>query len=99
LERVNSNLDSINRWSVDNGLLLNGKKTQAMIICRDQCRLPSHVPELRLNGDFVVYANKVGMIVDNRLFFQDQVNDKRRWVNLALSRLLHYVDVMPVLTR
>jgi hypothetical protein len=50
LERVNSDLDVIHRWSVDNGLLLNGKKTQTMIICRDQGRLPSHVPELRLNG-------------------------------------------------
>jgi hypothetical protein len=44
------------RWSIDNdGLLLNGKKTQA----------------LRLNGDLVVYTNKfrnLGMIVNNRLF-------------------------------
>jgi hypothetical protein len=31
LERVNSDLDAIYRWSVANGLLLNCKKTQAMI--------------------------------------------------------------------
>jgi hypothetical protein len=46
LKRVNSDLDGIYRWSVDNGILLNGKKTQAMIICRDHGRLPSHMPEL-----------------------------------------------------
>jgi hypothetical protein len=82
LKRVNSDLDTIYRWSVDNGLLFNGKKTQAMIIiCRDQGRMPFHVPELRLNDDSVVYTNKVrnlGMIVDNRLFFQDQSNNIRR---------------------
>jgi hypothetical protein len=66
------------------------------IICRDQVRLPSHVPELR------VYTNKVrhlGIIVDNRLSFQDQANEDRRWVNFALSRLWHYADVTPVLSR
>jgi hypothetical protein len=47
------------RWSVDNGLLFTGKKTQAMIMCKDQGRLPSHVPELRLPGDLVVYTYKV----------------------------------------
>jgi hypothetical protein len=49
-----------------------------MIICKDPGRLHSHVLELRLNGDLVVYTNKVrnlGMIVVNRLSFQDQVND------------------------
>jgi hypothetical protein len=73
-----------------------------MIICKDQGRLPSHVPELRLNGDLVVYTNKVrnlGMIVDNRLFFRDQANDIRMRVNFAHSRLRHYADVPPFLTR
>jgi hypothetical protein len=74
------------RWSVDNGLLLNGKKAQAMIICREQGRLPSHVPELRLNGDLVVYTNKVRYLGGS---FRDQANDI----------LWHYADVTPVLTR
>jgi hypothetical protein len=57
LERVNSDLDAIYRWTVDNGLLLNGKTTQAILMWKDQ--LPSHVPELRINGDLVVYTNEV----------------------------------------
>jgi hypothetical protein len=79
-------------------------KTQAMIRCMDQSLafLSSHLPELRLNGDLVVYRNQVrhlGMIVDNCIFFQDQTNDIRRWVNFALTRLWHYADVTRVLTR
>jgi hypothetical protein len=65
--------------SVDNALILNGRKIQDMIICRD--RLPSHVPELRLNGDLVVYTNKVrnlGMIVNDRFSFHDQAYDIQR---------------------
>jgi hypothetical protein len=53
-------------------------------------------------GIRVGYTNKVrnlGMIVDNRLSFRDQANDIRRRVNFALSRLWHYADVTPVLTR
>jgi hypothetical protein len=75
LERVNSDLVAIYRWSVDNGLLLNGKKTQALLICSSQDRLPSHVPELRFNGDLMVYTIKVrnlGMIVDIHLSFRNQ---------------------------
>jgi hypothetical protein len=74
-------------WPADNGLLLNGKKAQAMIICRDQGWLPSHVQEL---SDLVGFTNKVrnlGLIVDNRLSFRDQANDIRRRDNCALSRL------------
>jgi hypothetical protein len=60
LEHVNSDLDAIYRWTVDNGLLLNGKKThQAILMCKDQGRLPSHVPELRFNCDLLVYTNEV----------------------------------------
>jgi hypothetical protein len=103
LERVNSDLDTIYCWSFDNGLLLDSKKTQAMIICRVQGRLPFHVPAWRLNGDLVVYANKVrnlGMIVDSRLSFRDQANDIQGRVNFARSRLWHYyADITPVLTR
>jgi hypothetical protein len=90
----------IYRWSVDNGILLNDKKTQAMIICRNQGRLPSHVLEFRLNGDLEVFTNRIfGMIVDSHLSFRDQANDIRRRVNFALSSLWHYADVTPVLTR
>jgi hypothetical protein len=57
---------------------------------------------LRLNGDLVVYTNKVrilGMIVDNLLSFRDQAsNNIRKRVKFALSRLWHYADVTPVLT-
>jgi hypothetical protein len=47
-------------------------------------------------------ANEVrslGMIVDSRLSFQDQANEIRRRVNFGRSRLWHYADVTPVLTR
>jgi hypothetical protein len=69
-----------------------------MIICRDQGRLPSHVTELRLNGELVVYTNIVrnlGMLVDSRLSFQEQSND----IRTRVSRLWHFADVTPVLTR
>jgi hypothetical protein len=101
-ERVNKNLEAISRWASDNGLLLNASKTKAMIICREQSRLPPSPPKLKLNGTPIEYSSKVlnlGLIVDNRFSWLPQASVVRNKVNFALSRLWHFADVTPLETR
>jgi hypothetical protein len=57
--RDNEDLAAVQRWSMENGLLLNNAKTQAMIICRDHGRLPSPVPSLRLGGCNIPYSSSL----------------------------------------
>lgn len=68
-DRINHNLGAISQWSIENGLLLNASKTKAMIICRDQGRLPSVLPSIKLNNEIIKYSTKVtnlGLTMDNR---------------------------------
>jgi hypothetical protein len=101
-ERINQNLEAISRWSVENGLALNAGKTKAMIICRDQGRLPSLIPQIKLNGSSIEYSSKVtnlGLTMDDRFSWLPQATEVRNKVNFALSRLWHFADVTPLETR
>jgi hypothetical protein len=69
IARLNDDLAAVQHWSMENGLLLNNAKTQAMIVCRDHGRLPSPVPSLRLGGCNIPYSSSLknlGLIIDNR---------------------------------
>jgi hypothetical protein len=101
-DRINRNLEVISRWATENGLVLNVGKTKAMVICRDQGRLPSVLPQLKLNGASITYSpkvNKLGLLMDHRFSWLPQANDVRKKVNFILSRLWHFADVTPMETR
>jgi hypothetical protein len=55
-ERLNADLCRMHQWSLENGLLLNAGKTQAMIICRDKSRLVHPLPVLSLDGEVIPYS-------------------------------------------
>jgi Reverse transcriptase (RNA-dependent DNA polymerase)/Endonuclease-reverse transcriptase len=102
VERLNADLHAIYRWSLENGLVLNAGKTQAKIVCRDRSRLVHPLPELRLGGDMVPYSKSVknlGIVMDERFSWHDQARVVRRNVGFVLSRLWHFADVTPTLTR
>jgi hypothetical protein len=47
--RLNGELKRVYRWSLENGLVLNGSKTQAIICSRNVGRLHNPLPEWRSN--------------------------------------------------
>jgi Reverse transcriptase (RNA-dependent DNA polymerase) len=88
-DRINRDLEVITQWATDNGLQLNARKTKAIIICRDQGRLPANLPLIRLNGESVEFSSKVnnlGLTMDIRFSWLPQAKEVRRKVNFALSR-------------
>jgi hypothetical protein len=50
IHRLNVDLEAIFRWSVENGLSLNSRKTQAMIMCRNRGRLLALLPAVLVDG-------------------------------------------------
>jgi hypothetical protein len=67
LRLVNEDLETIRRWSVDNSLVLNVSKTQAMLIYR---RDRGVVLEHPITGNVVFFFDSVknlGLYIDNRL--------------------------------
>jgi hypothetical protein len=102
VERLNADLCRIHQWSLENGLILNAGKTQAMIICRDRSRLVHPLPVLSLDGEVIPYSRNVknlGIIMDERFSWCDQAKIVRRNVGFVLSRLWHFAGVTPILTR
>jgi hypothetical protein len=97
IHRLNDvDLEAIFRWSVENGLSLNSGKTQAMIICRDRGQLPAMLPAVLVDERTVPYSASVknlGLTMDNRFSWRDQVNCVRRNVGFILSRLWQFADV------
>jgi hypothetical protein len=82
---------AIFRWSVENGLSLNSEKTQAMIICRERDRQSALLPIV-----LVSYSSSVknlGLTMDNRFSWRDQVDCVRRNVGFVWGRLWHFADV------
>jgi hypothetical protein len=83
-------LEAIFCWLVENGLSLNSEKTQAMIMCRDRGWLQALLPAVLVDGRTVPYSasvKNVGLTMDNRFSWRDQVNYVRRNVGFVLSRL------------
>jgi hypothetical protein len=78
------------RWSVENSFSLNSGKTQAMIICRDGGRLPALLlAAMLVAGHTVPYSASVknlGLTMDNRFSWRNQVNCVRRNVGFVLRR-------------
>jgi hypothetical protein len=100
--RLNGDLERVYRWSLDNGLVLNGSKTQAIIFSRSMGRLPNPLPELTLGGEAIAYSacvKNLGVFMDDRLTWRNHVDHVRKNVNFVLSRLWHFADVTPVETR
>lgn len=86
--RVNSELAVILDWSRENGLLLNPRKSQAMLIINRNS--PRNRPRVLLGTEPIEWSDNVkdlGIYVDSRLNFSRHVSDVCSKVYSALSRL------------
>jgi hypothetical protein len=88
IERLNEDLVTVQRWSMENFLLLDNVK--AIIICRVHGRLPSPVASFRLGGCNIPYSSSLmllGLIIDNQFLWHAQASSVRRKVGFVLSKL------------
>jgi Reverse transcriptase (RNA-dependent DNA polymerase) len=92
--RVNSELAVILDWSRKNGLLLNPRKSQAMLIINRNS--PRNLPQILLGSEPVEWGSSVkdlGIYVDSRLNFSRHVSDicSKVYTTLHRLRLLKYL--------
>jgi hypothetical protein len=62
IARLNEDLAAVQRWSMENGLLLNNAKAQVMIICKNHGLLPFLVPGLRFSGCNIPYTTRMRLV-------------------------------------
>ena len=92
--RVNLELAAILDWSEKNGLLLNAKKSQAMLIINRNS--PQNLPRILLGTNPIEWSNHVrnlGIYVDSRLNFSRHVSAvcSKVYATLHRLRLLKYL--------
>jgi hypothetical protein len=86
--RLNDDLARIHRWSMSNGLLLNPNKTKTMFICRSLAAVAP--PPVVISGVTIPISSKVsdlGMTLNDRLMFDDHINDLCSKVHYSLQSL------------
>jgi hypothetical protein len=99
--RLNGDLARVYRWPLDNGLVLNGGKTLAIMFFRNVGRLLNHLPELRLGGEAIAYrvcVRNLSISMDDRFTWRNHVSHVRTNTNFVLRRLGHFADITPVET-
>jgi hypothetical protein len=86
--RLNDDMARIHRWSISNGLLLNPNKTKVMFFCRSRGAVDP--PPVVVAGVTILYSSKVcdlGMTLNDRLTFDDHLNDLCSRVHYSLQNL------------
>jgi hypothetical protein len=89
---------SILDWSTRNGLCLNSEKTQVMAIYRNE---PSSLPPVKVGDAIIPYSTKeknLGVLMNCKLTWDDQISSVVSGVYGALSRLWCSADFFPVAT-
>lgn len=102
--RMNQNLYEVSRWARDNSLSLNAKKSQVIIFSElgDAQLRPCLLPNVILNGVPIPYAERVlnlGLLMDRKLLFRDQVKEVCSKVYARLRSLWPNSHLFPLKTR
>jgi hypothetical protein len=89
INRKNLDLESLHKWTIESGLCLNPRKTQAMIInCPSS--VADDVPAIYLAGQQAPYSKsvkKLGLVLNNVFSRENQVNSICILEYFALRRL------------
>lgn len=88
--KINSDIQRVLDWCKINGLVLNSKKTQAIIFCNQRTRITC-APKIKVGSDQIEYSDTVknlGLIMDSKMSWKDQVNAVCNKVYKALHSLV-----------
>jgi hypothetical protein len=95
---MNVDLDRLYIWSTENGLYLNSEKSQAIVICFPGFRSATVQP-VSMMGATILFCTRVkslGLTINNRFFWDDQINIVCRMVYFTLKCLSTTVSLTPV---
>lgn len=101
VRKMNSEIQNILKWCKLNGLLLNSKKTQA-IIFRNKRMAINNAPKIKVDNDTIEYSDTVknlGLLMDCKMCWNDQVNAVCNKVYKALHSLVVVRSCTPQHTR
>jgi hypothetical protein len=89
ISALNEDLAAISRWSAENGLLLNPRKSQTILISNSAMSMV--LPSLFLGTENIPWSDAVpdrGVVIDGRLHFNRQSTK----VCSKVSATLHCID-------
>lgn len=89
VQRLNSDLCSIDSWAKSNGLLLNASKSKCLVISSKNFNLPEniniHISNVSI--DIVQQAKNLGIIFNNKLTWRDHIISAVGKTNAALRNV------------
>jgi hypothetical protein len=91
ISRLNFDLDHILQWSLRNGFSINAFKSQAMVVNLRLLQLDD-ASQILLDGNTIDFHQKVknlGLIINNKLTWDDQTSKICRNVLITLKRRCH----------
>lgn len=97
---VNKDLMNVSLWSSRNLLPINSSKTKAMFISRRHIRMD--LPNLTINNDVIEYVDKasnLGVIIQNDLEWESQINSQCGKVYAGLRHLRLTAGMLSVATK
>jgi hypothetical protein len=101
ISRLNLDLDQILQWSLRNGLSINATKSQAMVVNPRLLQLDDAC-QISLDGNTIAFHQKVknlGLIMNSKLTWDDQISKICRNVFFTLKRLWPMSQFTPIQTR
>lgn len=97
ISTINAELVRISEWSSSNGIFLNPKKSQAIIIYKEE--IPTDpIPPILVDGVVVPYSSKVknlGVIFDNKFTWEFNISQICRRVYYSLHSLRRLSNFTP----
>ena len=100
--RVNADLRSLTGWLNANKISLNTKKTE-FVLFRPKSKYLHYIPHLKLTGKRIYPSSNIkylGVYLDEHLNWKSQINEianKLKRANGALSKLRHYIPLKPLI--
>ena len=103
-QKLNTDLENVNKWLISNKLTLNVKKTEYMIIgSRNRLNQILSNPEIVIDEqtiERVAYKEFLGLTVDEKLNWHKQVDKQCKNIskNIALLRAKNYTTTNALVT-
>lgn len=100
-KNINTDLQNVTNWSLQNGLFLNPKKSQTLLIAKTDIRLNADT-HLEINNENIPFVTKVknlGVIINTRLKWNDHISNICKKVYFSLRTLWSVSDITPVEAR
>lgn len=99
IEQINSDLQMVHNWSVQNMLELNAHKSKVIIIGGKNI---SSVPVIKMNGVEIIYSKSVknlGLIMNDNWTWSDQAAKISQRISMGLRSLWPLAKSTPIKTR